>query len=815
MCAAKLRERCSAIAAELSCYELCSDSARLTSAVLGSHTAATITDWRELSNARVASTWAAAPHPTGLVWLEDKLLQTSHAQELLHLAEPLHVPVLASLTADAPEQPTRRRVWHMLHQLVETLVASPCTSPSSGHTAPSGNGTADGLNGVARGLIVKPRHGHDAIGVYCWTAESLRGSTVEEATNRVWQSVEQSMACFDSSWESECWPLSQVPRGVVIQPLYACEVAAGRDCERLNSTNCTLETASTRAAREQRRAADDAPSCTAPVPAPADPDPAAAAPTAALAPATTLAIPRVVRSNQAAYPIELRVHVFFGHVVGATLRSHANELWVSHSGQVFLFSDFRDLALSRGARRARRFLMPEQTSTGQSSVASAAQAAQAAPADADAAQAAPGEAAAAHAAAAEAVEVSGVEPPATSTEGAPMFNPLVDRVHALLHGPDAAFRTLIVPSSEVLCAAAGLDELRVDWLLGDVELGPRVGELTYMGAAFSGVRPLSESAASGYMHCARAALGQAKRAGNVRAGSTADADSMAGAEAAVEAAVEAARTSTPVDSVLQDDNLLACILHFASVGTLLRAAQPTSRRWRASARDEAIWLERRREQRRMHVPWRPLTPFLEDEVQSGAGFRSWADEYMRAASGERVGIFGSPVWTTSGRHCTLDWPAVVACESLVKGDAAQSWTQPSDPDDPDLGNDECILLRLVGDPEMSWCDAVKPLVGWDEGLAVWRQRIGEPFTELESEGRAMARNAAVNELLRAVALGDDGAVPRDHPLIRCRVAISSAYEGGLRVRVRYNTRADRRAPQSSQWVPALAPVPAATGAADA
>ena len=63
-----------------------------------------------------------------------------------------------------------------------------------------------------------------------------------------------------------------------------------------------------------------------------------------------------------------------------------------------------------------------------------------------------------------------------------------------------------MPLSESLCDASGLDELRVDWLLGDVALGPRIGELSFMGAAFSGVPCLEEAIAEGYMGCVEARL---------------------------------------------------------------------------------------------------------------------------------------------------------------------------------------------------------------------------------------------------------------------------------------------------------------------
>merc|ERR1711904_591499 len=61
-----------------------------------------------------------------------------------------------------------------------------------------------------------------------------------------------------------------------------------------------------------------------------------------------------------------------------------------------------------------------------------------------------------------------------------------------LSAPDAAIDTLraalqshwhwIRRVSEEIVRSASLDELRVDWLLGDETWGPRIGELTYMGA---------------------------------------------------------------------------------------------------------------------------------------------------------------------------------------------------------------------------------------------------------------------------------------------------------------------------------------------
>ena len=161
------------------------------------------------------------------------------------------------------------------------------------------------------------------------------------------------------------------------------------------------------------------------------------------------------------YPIELRVHVFFGGVVCATLRSHSNELWVTHRGDVVHFpdDDFYELARARGALRSRRFLRCPTT------------------------------------------------PPTTVANSEAAVHPLVQTLISLLHGDGRArglWASFLVPTSERLCAAAGVEELRVDWLLGDSELGTRLGETTYIGAAFSGVAPISKVAAAGFLACARA-----------------------------------------------------------------------------------------------------------------------------------------------------------------------------------------------------------------------------------------------------------------------------------------------------------------------
>ena len=71
-----------------------------------------------------------------------------------------------------------------------------------------------------------------------------------------------------------------------------------------------------------------------------------------------------------------------------------------------------------------------------------------------------------------------------------------------------------------------------------------------------------------------------------------------------------------------------------------------------------------------------------------------------------------------------------------------------------------LAVRVVSCPELSDCIRTLPqrLVGWEAGLAFWRSHDGKPFPStrvfLESEGRAMARTAAVEECLAALAQGE-------------------------------------------------------------
>ena len=121
-------------------------------------------------------------------------------------------------------------------------------------------------------------------------------------------------------------------------------------------------------------------------------------------------------------PLELKVQVLFGVVVGACLNSHPMALWVLSSGAVQMW----DPSL-----------------------------------------------------------------PGLLKKGHGIFEPLppacLDVLLQCLSGSWEAIRC----ESEQLAQRVGLDELRVDWLLGDRSWGPRIGELTYMGTLALDVWPVS------------------------------------------------------------------------------------------------------------------------------------------------------------------------------------------------------------------------------------------------------------------------------------------------------------------------------------
>eukprot|EP00439_Symbiodinium_sp_Y106_P075353 s236_g14.t3 len=121
-------------------------------------------------------------------------------------------------------------------------------------------------------------------------------------------------------------------------------------------------------------------------------------------------------------PLELKVQVLFGVVVGGCLNSHPMALWVSSRGAVQLWDP---------------------------------------------------------------------NLPGLLKKGHGFWEPLPDEALEVLLRSLSESWEAIRRDSELLAQRVGLDELRVDWLLGDRFWGPRIGELTYMGTFALDLWPVS------------------------------------------------------------------------------------------------------------------------------------------------------------------------------------------------------------------------------------------------------------------------------------------------------------------------------------
>ena len=280
--------------------------------------------WDAVMYKRISSSWRH--RRSELIWLDDKLEQVSRVAELL--GSPLHLPVLAHAAAGNAEQEKAMQMAVM-------------------ERADKGEA-----------MVLKPRHGANSCFVSLWP----QPQNMERF--QLLQSLAEALHAEDRSWKKECWQLSQVPHGAILQPMYSILVPKMED----------------------------------------------AGP----------------RGRDA--PMELKVQVLFGCVVGATLNTHPAPLWVASSGVIQIW-EFQDL-ISRGQVRCKTL-----------------------------------------------DRCYGRHPP---TE-------LLSRLQDVLRSSWPFIRD----SSERICRTAGLDELRVDWLLGDENWGARVGELTYMGAGSRITPPLS------------------------------------------------------------------------------------------------------------------------------------------------------------------------------------------------------------------------------------------------------------------------------------------------------------------------------------
>ena len=142
--------------------------------------------------------------------------------------------------------------------------------------------------------------------------------------------------------------------------------------------------------------------------------------------------------------------------------------------------------------------------------------------------------------------------------------------------------------------------------------------------------------------------------------------------------------------------------------------------------------------------------------------KRWAWEYRCAETQETfhmkllVWIVGRP--TKEWPNGTPDWPAVT--NSRHFNPSLGTKNPRIDPTE----NKQMMAVRVVSCPELADAPSAhigtlpERLVGWEAGLAFWRSHDGKPFPStrvfLESEGRAMARTAAVEECLAALAQGE-------------------------------------------------------------
>mmetsp|Transcript_96311 Transcript_96311/g.272309 ORF Transcript_96311/g.272309 Transcript_96311/m.272309 type:complete len:494 (-) Transcript_96311:182-1663(-) len=289
--------------------------------------------WEEVMRARIKETWRTRDPRS--IWLDDKVAQVVKTEELAGFGRALHLPLYAhALTDDtSAEDALRDRARDF----------------------------------VARGesFVVKPRHGANSCHVSIWSSPRAD----QEA--RVLQSIDDALTGRDSTWEKECWQLSQVPRGAVLQPLYSIAFPVNHGARLLSRSA----------------------------------------------------------------PLELKVQVLFGEIVGGTLNTHPQHLWVTSGGAIQIW-DAAELR-AQGHTRCRNI----DKHYGQS---------------------------------------------------------LPPGIMEVLQRVLRQDWSLIRLASERLATRAGLDELRVDWLLGDDVWGPRVGELTYMGAGSRLTRPLSARLARAY-----------------------------------------------------------------------------------------------------------------------------------------------------------------------------------------------------------------------------------------------------------------------------------------------------------------------------
>ncbi|CAE7490609.1 unnamed protein product, partial [Symbiodinium pilosum] len=279
-----------------------------------------VKDWRCVMNKRIALSYKEKPQE--LVWLDDKLEQVDRTSALLKGER--HLPLLGH---------TDKGDAVGLKKLSQKLRA--CSQP----------------------VVVKPRHGSNSKHVFLWPKPQEVDATALE------ESVLKASESHDKSWGKESWNQNAVPKGVLLQPMYAslAEFLHGAQGGEAQADHHAFERG---------------------------------------------VCPKYLR------PLELKVQVLFGEVVGAQLNTHPQYLWVARDGSLHLWDQTAEGFQTRHAKEPEE--LPQE-----------------------------------------------------------LVNPLRETLQEHWQR--------LRCDSEQLAKLAGLDEIRVDWLLGDPKWGPRIGELTHLG----------------------------------------------------------------------------------------------------------------------------------------------------------------------------------------------------------------------------------------------------------------------------------------------------------------------------------------------
>ncbi|CAE7470178.1 ycf3 [Symbiodinium natans] len=195
-----------------------------------------VKDWRCIMNKRIGESYKAKNR--SLSWLDDKVVQVTKTAEVLGAVR--HLPILGCGGRDGEGQQALRAAASR-----EVELDTP--------------------------LVVKPRHGSNSKFV------AMFPSPAQAGVEAVCESIDAALNGEDPSWKKESWNQNAVPKGALLQPLYALMADM------------------------------------------ADVDVSMGA------------------RNKLMRPLELKVQVLFGVAVGGCLHSHPMALWVLSSGAVQLW----------------------------------------------------------------------------------------------------------------------------------------------------------------------------------------------------------------------------------------------------------------------------------------------------------------------------------------------------------------------------------------------------------------------------------------------------------------------------------------------